>query len=88
MANFKTPAWQRVEGKNLKTGGLNAKGRASYKAQTGGTLKPPAPNPKTEKDAKRRKSFCARSAGQMKQFPDAAKDPNSRLRKARKAWNC
>ena len=83
----KTPAWQRKAGQN-PAGGLNAKGRASYKAQTGGTLKPPAPNPKTEKDAKRRKSFCARSAGQMKQFPEAAKDPNSRLRKARKAWNC
>ena len=40
------------------------------------------------KDAKRRKSFCARSAGQMKKFPKAAKDPNSRLRQARKRWRC
>ena len=40
------------------------------------------------KDAKRRKSFCARSAGQMKKFPKAAKDPNSRLRQARKRWKC
>src|SRR5210317_894642 len=40
------------------------------------------------KDAKRRKSFCARSAGQMKQFPKAAADPNSRLRQARKRWRC
>lgn len=38
--------------------------------------------------AKRRKSFCARSEGQMKQFPEAAKDPNSRLRQARKRWKC
>lgn len=83
----KTAAWTRKEGK-AESGGLNAKGRASYKAQTGGTLKPPAPNPKTPKDAARRKSFCARSAGQAKMFPDAAKDPNSRLRKARKAWAC
>lgn len=82
----KTPAWQRKEGKNPK-GGLNAKGRASAKKQ-GMNLKPPAPNPKTEKDANRRKSFCARSAGQAKMFPKAAKDPNSRLRKARRAWNC
>lgn len=82
----KTPAWTRKEGKDPK-GGLNAKGRASAKAQ-GMNLKPPAPNPKTPKDAARRKSFCARSAGQAKMFPDAAKDPNSRLRKARKAWNC
>ena len=37
---------------------------------------------------KRRKSFCARSAGQMKKFPRAAKDPNSRLRLARKRWKC
>jgi hypothetical protein len=83
----KTPAWTRKEGKD-PDGGLNAKGRASYNKATGGNLKPPAPHPKTEADAKRRKSFCARSAGQMKKFPEAAKDPNSRLRKARKAWNC
>jgi len=83
----KSPAWTRKEGKDPK-GGLNAKGRASYNRETGGNLKPPAPNPKTKKDAARRKSFCARSAGQMKMWPEAAKDPNSRLRKARKAWNC
>lgn len=82
----KTPAWQRKEGQN-PNGGLNAKGRASARAQ-GMNLKPPAPNPKTDKDAARRKSFCARSAGQMKMWPEAAKDPNSRLRKARKAWSC
>jgi hypothetical protein len=40
------------------------------------------------KAAKRRKSFCARSAGQMRQFPKAAKDPNSRLRQARRRWKC
>ena len=32
--------------------------------------------------------YCARSAGQMKKFPKAAKDPNSRLRQARRRWNC
>jgi len=42
----------------------------------------------TGKRASRRKSYCARSAGQMKQFPKAAKDPNSRLRQARKRWRC
>lgn len=85
----KTPAWTRKEGKNPK-GGLNAKGRASYNKANPGKpgLKPPAPHPKTKEDAGRRKSFCARSAGQAKMFPEAAKDPNSRLRKARKAWNC
>jgi len=40
------------------------------------------------RSAKRRKSFCARSAGQMKMFPSAAKDPNSRLRQARRRWKC
>jgi hypothetical protein len=85
----KTPAWQRKEGKDPK-GGLNAKGRASYNRENPDKpgLKPPAPNPKTEKDAARKKSYCARSAGQMKMFPKAAKDPNSRLRKARRAWDC
>jgi hypothetical protein len=38
--------------------------------------------------AARRKSYCARSAGQMKMFPNAAKDPNSRLRQARRRWKC
>ena len=40
------------------------------------------------KAAKRRKSFCARSLGQMKKFPKAAKDPNSRLRQARRRLKC
>ena len=85
----KSPAWTRKAGQ-AESGGLNAKGRASYNRANPGKpgLKPPAPNPKTEKDAARRKSFCARSAGQAKMFPEAAKDPNSRLRKARRAWDC
>lgn len=90
---MKTPAWSRKEGKDPK-GGLNAKGVASYrrenpesKLQTAVTT-PPSKLKAGSKDAARRKSFCARSAGQMKQFPDAAKDPNSRLRLARKKWNC
>ena len=78
---FKTAAWSRSEGKN-PNGGLNAKGRASAKKQ-GMNLKPPQPE-----GGARRDSFCARSAGQMKMWPKAAKDPNSRLRKARKAWAC
>ena len=40
------------------------------------------------KAANRRKSFCARSAGQLKMWPNAAKDPNSRLRQARRRWKC
>ena len=72
----------KAEHKNPK-GGLNEKGRAAYNRATGSNLKPPQPE-----GGKRKKSFCARSAGQMKMFPKAAKDPNSRLRLARKAWNC
>lgn len=90
---MKTPAWSRSEGKS-KTGGLNAKGVASYRRENPGSklqtavTTPPSKLKAGSKDAARRKSFCARSAGQMKQFPDAAKDPNSRLRLARKKWNC
>ena len=85
----KTQAWTRKEGKNPK-GGLNAKGRASYNKATGGNLKPPAPKPKTEKDASRKKSFCARMSGLKKKLTSSktAKDPNSRINKSLRAWNC
>lgn len=82
-------AWTRKEGKNPE-GGLNAKGRASLKAQ-GQDIKPPVSAKqakKSPKSAARRKSFCARSAGQAKMFPNAARDPNSRLNKARRKWDC
>ena len=84
----KSPAWQRAEGKNPK-GGLNAKGRASAKKQ-GMNLKPPAPNPKTKADAGRRKSFCARMEGMKSKLTGekAKKDPNSRINKSFRAWNC
>lgn len=89
----KTAAWQRAEGKS-KTGGLNAKGIASYrKEHPNSKLKlavttKPSKLKAGSKDAKRRKSFCARSAGQMAKFPKAAKNPESRLRLARSKWNC
>lgn len=84
----KTPAWQRAEGKSPK-GGLNAKGRASAKKQ-GMNLKPPAPNPKTKKDASRRKSFCSRMKGMKAKNTSSktANDPNSRINKSLRAWNC
>jgi len=84
----KSPAWTRKEGKNPK-GGLNAKGRASAKAE-GMNLKPPAPKPKTKKDAGRRKSFCARMEGMKAKNTGekAKKDPNSRINKSLRAWNC
>lgn len=86
---YKTGAWQRKAGKDPK-GGLNETGRAAYKKETGGTLKPPAPNPKTKEDAGRRKSFCARMSGMKKKLTSAktANDPNSRINKSLRAWNC
>ena len=73
---------------------MNKKGVASYRAanpgsklQTAVTTEPSKLKPGSKK-AKRRLSFCARSGGQMKMWPKAAKDPNSRLRKARRKWNC
>jgi hypothetical protein len=84
----KSPAWTRKEGKDPK-GGLNAKGRASAKAQ-GMNLKPPAPNPKTEEAKGRRASFCARMSGMKKKLTSekTKRDPNSRINKSLRAWNC
>ena len=84
----KSPAWTRKAGKDPK-GGLNAKGRASAKKQ-GMNLKPPAPNPKTDKDAARRKSFCSRMKGMKSKLTSSktANDPNSRINKSLRAWNC
>lgn len=70
--------------------GMTEKGVKAYrKANPGSKLQTAVTesNP-SEGRAKRRKSFCARSEGQMKIFPKAAKDPNSRLRQARKRWRC
>jgi hypothetical protein len=84
----KSPAWTRKEGKDPK-GGLNEKGRASAKKQ-GMNLKPPAPNPKNEKDKGRRASFCARMKGMKAKNTSSktANDPNSRINKSLRAWNC
>ena len=72
-------------------GGMTAKGVAKYRRDNPGSKLQTAVTGKVKKgskDAKRRKSFCARSAGQMKKFPKAARDPNSRLRQARRRWKC
>ena len=76
----KSPAWQRKEGKS-EAGGLNAKGRASAKAQ-GMNLKP--------QGGSRRDSFCKRMTGMKKKLTSekTAKDPNSRINKSLRAWNC
>ena len=90
-----SPAWQRKEGKNPE-GGLNKKGVESYrrenpgsKLQTAVTTKPSKLKPGSKK-AKRRKSFCARMKGMKKKLTSAetARDPDSRINKALRKWNC
>ena len=74
-----------------KGAGMTAAGFAAYRRKNPGSKLQTAVTKKknlTEKEKARRKSFCARSAGQMKKFPKAAKNPNSRLRQARKRWRC
>ena len=71
--------------------GSSITGVAAYRRKNPGSKLQTAVTGKVKpgsKAAKRRKSFCARSAGQMKKFPKAAKNPNSRLRQARKRWKC
>ena len=87
----KSPAWQRKAGKNPK-GGLNAKGRASAKRQ-GMNLKPPVSRKQAKKSPKaaaRRKSFCARMQGMKKKLTSkkTARDPNSRINKSLRKWDC
>ena len=88
-------AWQRKEGKNPE-GGLNAKGIASYRRENPGsklqmavTTKPSKLKPGS-KAANRRKSFCARMGGMKKRLTSAktARDPDSRINKALRKWNC
>ena len=74
-----------------KGAGMTKAGVAAYRRANPGSKLKTAVTGKVKpgsKAAKRRKSFCARSLGQMKKFPKAAKDPNSRLRQARRRWKC
>ena len=74
-----------------KGAGMTEAGVKAYRRKNPGSKLKTAVTGKVKpgsKDAKRRKSFCARSAGQMKKFPKAARDPNSRLRQARRRWKC
>ena len=90
-----TPAWTRSEGKDPK-GGLNRKGVASYRRANPGsklkmavTTKPSKLDPNS-KPAKRRKSFCARMSGMKKKLTSSktANDPDSRINKSLRKWNC
>ena len=88
-------AWQRKEGKS-ESGGLNRKGIESYRRENPGsklsmavTTKPSKLKPGS-KAANRRKSFCARMGGMKKRLTSAetARDPDSRINKALRKWNC
>jgi hypothetical protein len=92
---YEVAAWQRKEGKSEK-GGLNKKGIDSYRREHPGsklsmavTTKPSKLNPDS-KAAKRRKSFCARMSGMKKRLTSAATahDPDSRINKSLRKWNC
>jgi hypothetical protein len=83
--------WQRKEGQNPE-GGLNAKGRASLKAK-GQNIKPPVSAKQAKKSPKaaaRRKSFCKRMMGMKKKLTSekTANDPDSRINKALRKWDC
>ena len=74
-----------------KGAGMTEAGVRAYRRKNPGSKLKTAVTKKkglTKSEKARRKSFCARSAGQMKKFPKAAKDPNSRLRQARRRWKC
>ena len=95
LAKGSTPAWQRKEGKS-ESGGLNKKGIASYRAANPGsklsmavTTKPSKLKPGS-KSANRRKSFCSRMKGMRAKLTSAktARDPNSRINKSLRKWNC
>ena len=93
--NKKVPAWQRDEGKS-PSGGLNRKGVASYRrANPGSKLQmavttKPSKLKKGSKSWKRRRSFCKRMSGMKKKLTSkkTANDPNSRINKALRKWNC
>jgi hypothetical protein len=88
-------AWQRKEGKNPE-GGLNKKGIASYRKEHPGShlslavTTKPSKLKKGSKSANRRKSFCSRMSGMKAKLTSAktANDPNSRINKSLRKWNC
>jgi len=88
-------AWQRKEGKNPE-GGLNKKGIASYRKENPGSnlslavTTKPSKLKKGSKKANRRKSFCSRMSGMKDKLTSAktANDPNSRINKSLRKWNC
>lgn len=87
----RTAVWQRKAGQNPE-GGLNARGRASLRAE-GRDIKPPVSQAEAErspKKAKRRLSFCRRMRGMKEKLTSAEtrNDPDSRINKALRKWEC
>ena len=79
-------AWTKKSGKS-ESGGLNEKGRKSYERENPGSdLK----RPSKKVGNKRRASFCARMKGMKKKLTSkkTANDPDSRINKSLRAWNC
>jgi hypothetical protein len=93
--SVKTSAWQRKEGKS-ESGGLNKKGVESYRRENPGSklqtavTTDPSKLKKGSKAANRRKSFCARMEGMKRKNTSSktANDPNSRINKSLRKWNC
>jgi len=84
IRKLRSELWQRKAGKDPE-GGLNAAGRASYNREHGGNLKAPQPE-----GGARRDSFCARMQGMKEKLTseETAKDPDSRINKSLRAWDC
>jgi hypothetical protein len=92
MAKDKQPPKTKKYFRSTKSGaGMTTAGVKKYRSDNPGSKLKTAVTGKVKpgsKADKRRKSYCARSAGQMKKFPKAAANPKSRLRQARKRWKC
>ena len=92
LAEGGMPARNKKNFRPTKSGaGMTQAGVNAYKKANPGSKLKTAVTGKVKKGsaaANRRKSYCARSAGQMRDFPKAANDPDSRLRQARKRWKC
>ena len=84
IRRLRSETWTRKEGQD-PDGGLNAKGRASYNRKHGANLKAPQPE-----GGPRRDSFCARMKGMKEKLTskETANDPDSRINKSLRAWNC
>ena len=84
IRRLRSEAWTRKEGQD-PDGGLNARGRASYNRKHGANLKAPQPE-----GGPRRDSFCARMKGMKEKLTskETANDPDSRINKSLRKWNC